>query len=433
MNSPKEVGVGIIGFGTVGRGTAASLVARRDEFAALAGADIRIAAVSRRSPVAADELPSGARYLADWHKVIASPDAHIVVETIGGTTTALEAVRAALAARKPVVTANKNLLAEHGDELFALARQCNVPLAMEGAVAGSVPILRAVAESLSGDRIVSVRGILNGTANYILTQMDRQRVPFEQALREAQQAGFAEADPAFDVDGIDARDKLCILARLAFNGRLRPQQIPTRGIRAIEPVDFDYARRLDSTIRLVASADTHGRQYDVAVRPWLVRRRSKLAMVDGAENAIIITGERAGTHMLQGRGAGGLATGVAVASDVFAIARRVAAGTLSFKAAPGFDSGSELSVADQPQAASWYLRLTVRDRPGIVARVAEVLARQAMNIDSIVQEPGMAHERLSFVITVEPALAATLDAAVAEINRMDFMVEPVLVLRIEKQ
>jgi homoserine dehydrogenase len=427
----KQIGVGIIGFGTVGRGTAASLVARGSEFAQLSGADVRVVAVSRRSPVAADELPGDAQYCADWRNVVASPDVQIIVETIGGTSIALEVVRAALAARKPVVTANKNLLAEHGDELFSLARRCDVLLAMEGAVAGSVPVLRALAESLSGDRILSLRGILNGTANYILTQMERERLPFEQALHEAQRAGLAEADPSFDIDGIDARDKLSILARLAFNGRVRPQQIPTRGIRAIAAVDFDYARRLSSTVRLVASAELHDGEYDLAVQPWLVRCESKLASVEGAENAVIITGERAGTHMLHGYGAGGLPTGVAVASDVLAIARRLASGTLRFQSVAGFDAAPELKLSNQPQAVPWYLRLTVRDRPGIVARVADALARHEMNIDAIVQEPGMSRERLSFVVTVEPALATSVAAALGEINRMDFMVEPVVLLRAE--
>ncbi|HZQ91154.1 MAG TPA: homoserine dehydrogenase [Terriglobales bacterium] len=426
----SHIGIGIAGYGTVGRGTADALAANAGAIAARTGVHIGVAAVCRRSAIVADELPRGARALTDWRELVAAPHVAIVVETIGGTGEARDLVRASLAAGKPVVTANKNLIAEHGDELFALARANNVPLAMEAAVAGAVPVLRAICESMSGDRLLSVRGILNGTANYILTQMESAALSFADALAEAQRAGYAEADPTLDVEGIDARDKLCILARLAFGGRLRPAQIATSGISRIAAVDLHYARRLGGTVRLIAAAERNGRGFELSVRPWLVDKHSMLAGVEGAHNAVLITGERAGAQMYYGRGAGGGPTGIAVASDVIEIARHVAAGTLAFKPCSAFQTCADLTPTPAPHPVSWYLRLTVRDRPGIVARVAEAIARQRINIDSVVQEPGMSKDRLSFVITVEPVSEPQVQRALEEINGLDFMLEPVLLLRI---
>ncbi|MGH7463338.1 MAG: ACT domain-containing protein, partial [Longimicrobiales bacterium] len=213
--------------------------------------------------------------------------------------------------------------------------------------------------------------------------------------------------------------------------RLTPSQIPTLGIRQITPVDIRYARRLDGVIRLVAVAERNGTGLELSVRPWLVSRRSMLAHVEDANNAVLLTGERGGTQMLYGCGAGGGPTGIAVASDVIEIAGQMAAGTLGFKPGAAFPVSQELEPCTKPRPASWYLRLTVCDRPGIVACVTAELARKGINIDSIVQEPNMSKDRLSFVITVEPVSEPDIQRAVDEIDRMDFMLEPVLLLRVE--
>lgn len=425
----RSVGVGIIGYGTVGRGTAEALVSSADAIAARTGTCVRIVAICRRSPISPDRLLVGARVFTDWRQIVEAGDVDIVVETLGGTDVARQVVRAALEAGRPVVTANKNLLAEYGDELFALARQKNLPIGIEATVAGAVPILRTICESMCGDRLLAVRGILNSTANYILTRMEREALSFQEALSQAQAAGYAEADPTLDIDGIDARDKLCILARLAFGGRLAPPQIATRSIREITPVDIQYGRRLEGTIRLVAAAERNGTGLELSVRPWLVSRRSLLAHVEGANNAVFVTGERGGTQMLYGCGAGGGPTGIAVASDVMEIAREMAAGRLAFKPTAAFSASEELVPCAKPRPRSWYLRLTVCDRPGIVACVAAAIARQGINIDCVVQESNMSKDRLSFVITVEPVSEPDVQAAVDEIDRMDFMLEPVLLLR----
>ncbi|HEX7958902.1 MAG TPA: homoserine dehydrogenase [Terriglobales bacterium] len=426
----KAVRVGIVGYGTVGQGAARIIASHAHDVHKRNDVCLTVSKVCRRTPIPSSDLPPGAQVVSDWKQVVHADDVDIVVETIGGTTVADQVVRASLESGKPVVTANKNLIAENGEKLFALAAQKNLPIGMEATVAGGIPILRVLSESMSGDRVQSVYGILNGTANYILTQMESTGARFDQALTEAQKGGYAEADPTFDIDGIDARDKLCILARLAFHARVSPADIATIGIRQISDVDMHYARRLRSKIRLVAMAERNHDGLDLSVRPWLVEDHSMLAKVEGVNNAVFLQGERVGTQMFLGRGAGGDPTGAAVVSDLIEIGGDMVAGRIATKALSGFTSWTDATLHAGRRAVSWYLRLTVSDRPGIIARVAEVLAEKEINIDSVFQEPHMSKERLSFVITVEPVLKATIQAAVKVINQFDFMKEPVLLLRI---
>jgi homoserine dehydrogenase len=222
--------VGIAGFGTVGRATAGIISEHANLIAQRSGVRLAVTAICRRSGVKPEDIPAGARALSDWNQLVTASDVDVTVETMGGTDEARQLVLASLKQRKPVVTANKNLVATHGDELFALAASQNLPIGFEASVAGGIPILRVIHESTAGDRIRAVHGILNWTSNYIPTQMESRGIEFEMALKEAQKAGYAEADPTFDIDGLDARDKLCILARMAFGGRLDVSIIPTYGI-----------------------------------------------------------------------------------------------------------------------------------------------------------------------------------------------------------
>lgn len=427
----KRVRVGIAGFGTVGRATAGIIEKHADLIEQRSGVRLVTTAVCRRSEMKREHIPAGARSSSDWRQLVNSEDVDVLVETMGGTEEALLLVRAGLKAGKPVVTANKNLLAGHGDELFALAMSCNLPIGFEASVAGGIPILRVIHESTAGDRLRAVHGILNGTANYILTQMESRGVEFEQALAEAQKAGYAEADPSFDIDGQDARDKLCILARMAFGGRLAVSKIPTYGIRQVRAIDIHSANRLDSTIRLVGSAEYTDCGLEVSVRPWLVGKRSMLAKVEDVNNAVFLLGDKIGMQMFYGRGAGGDATGAAVVSDLVEIARDLAAGHLGAKNVSGFLNSQDLEMCTKPRPVGWYLRLTVKDQRGIVARVAEVIAENDINIESLEQEPHLPKERLSFVITVQPVSEPIIRRAVDAINGFDFMVEPVLLLRVE--
>ncbi|MBV8477370.1 MAG: homoserine dehydrogenase [Acidobacteria bacterium] len=427
----QRIGVGVVGYGTVGRATAEIIAQHADLIERRSGVRLEITAVCRRSQVSPEEVPAGARTLSSWKQLVHDEEVDVLVETMGGVDEARQLLVEALTQGKPVVTANKNLLAHCGDELFRLAASRNLPIGFEASVAGGIPILRGIRESTAGDRLRAVRGILNGTANYILTQMESRGIEFAEALAEAQKAGYAEADPSFDIDGLDARDKLCILARMAFSGKLTVDQIPTCGIRRIRAIDFHTAGRLKSTIRLVGAAELTDGGLEISVRPWLVKHRSLLANVADVNNAIFLVGEHLGTLMFYGRGAGGGATGAAAVSDVIEIASDLAAGQLRAKQISGFLESHELRICSCPCPVGWYLRLTVQDQRGIVARVAEIIAGEDINIESVEQEPQMPKDRLSFVITVQPVSEPTINRALNIINAFDFMVEPVLLLRIE--
>lgn len=427
----KTVRIGIAGLGTVGHAVAAILQSHGHDIAQRCGAHVKVSVVCRRSTIAAAEIPEGAEAVQDWRQVAESPNVDLVVETMGGTGAARELAVAALEHGKPLITANKNLLAAHGEQLMRLANQQNLPLGFEAAVAGGIPVIRAIAEGTAADRLRAVYGILNGTANYILTRMEAEGAEFDAVLQEAQRLGYAEANPAADVDGIDARDKLAILARLAFGARVLPTSIPTSGIRGLGAVDMTYARQLRSVIRLVGAAEYSESGLALSVRPWLVDQRSMLAKVEGVNNAVFVEGERVGTQMFYGRGAGGDATAVAVLSDVMEIAGDWAAGRTSAKFAGGFLPTRDLLLCRVPPAVRWYLRLVIRDRTGVLARVALILAEHGINIDFVLQQPGMNKEQLPFVITVEPVSEPDLMRAVAAINATDAVLEPVLPLRMQ--
>jgi homoserine dehydrogenase len=425
----KLVRVGIVGYGTVGKATAEILAANAAEIEQRTdGVSVVVTRICRRSARESECGINGVKIVSDWREVTSAPDADIVVEAMGGTDVAGQVVRAALENGKAVVTANKALIALHGEELFALAREKNLPIGIEASVAGGVPVIRAISEALAADRITAIYGIVNGTSNYILTQMEQHGIEFADALEQAQEAGYAEADPSLDIDGLDARDKIAILARIAFGHPINAADIPVTGIRHVTATDFHYAHRLNSTIRLVASAERANGGIHIAVQPWLEPRDSMLAKVDGANNAIFIAGEKVGTQMLYGRGAGGGATGTAVLADVLQIARQIAHGQAARSALLGSGKAERLPVLPRPQPVSWFMRLTVHDKPGILARTAEAIANEGINIDSVIQEPHMPKDNLSFVITLEPTGERTVLGAVKTINAFEFMKEPVLLL-----
>jgi len=425
----QEIRIGIVGYGTVGRASAEILTSHAEEIRSRTGGlSITVARICRRTPAAAENGVNGIPVVSDWREVVSASDVDIVIEAIGGTSVAYNVVRASLEQGKAVVTANKALIAQHGEELFALARRKNLPVGIEASVAGGVPVIRAISEALAADRIKAVYGILNGTCNYILTQMEQRGIGFGEALEQAQAACYAEADPTLDIDGFDARDKIAILARIAFGHSINAAEIPVTGIRNITATDFHYAHRLNSTIRLVASAERTAEGIHIAVAPWLEPRDSMLAKVDGANNAIFIAGEKVGTQMLYGRGAGGNPTGAAVLSDVLDIAQQMARGHMAPTLLAGFQNAEPVRHSARLQPLSWFLRLTVKDQPGILARTAQAIANEDINIDSVIQEPHMPKDGLSFVITLEATRELTVRRAIQAINRFEFMKEPVLLL-----
>lgn len=404
--------VALVGFGTVGRSVARLLC----------GGDRRTLVLShvcnrRVERKVVDWTPPAVTWTSDFEEVLRS-DADVVVEVVGGLEPAADWIRQALEAGKSVVTANKQVMAHAGAELLRVAAERERHLLFEAAVAGGVPVIRAVREGLAGDRLQRVLGVLNGTCNYVLTRMEADGASFDDALREAQERGYAEADPTADVDGADAQAKLAILAAVGLERRVAAETIPLRSIRPVEPVDFTYARRLDCTIRQVSRAELldGGGALTASVQPMLVPAASPLARAEGSQNVVVVHGAHGGETAFRGFGAGGDPTAVAVVSDLEAVAR---AGPV----AACWRSAADARVAadfDAPQ----YLRFVIVDRPGIIAALAGVFVRHGLNVDSVLQEPGWPKTALPFVVTLEPCGSEAVQAALAEIEAFDFHARP---------
>ena len=406
----EVIKVALVGFGTVGRSVARILLTR------FAG-QFSVTQICNRNHEAkkVDWVPGEVEWTDSLNDVIES-DAEVVFELMGGIDPAEQLVTRALRARKSVVTANKQLIARCGPELVRLAREHGVNLLYGASVAGGIPVLDGIQHGLSGDRIRKIEGILNGTCNLILSQMQATGASFEDALKEAQAKGFAEADPTEDVDGLDARAKLTILARAAFESDVLPTQLFANSIRTIEGVDFDYANDLGCTIRQISRAQLEGDHLYAGVQPTLVSKTSPLGLSVGGQNLVVTTGEFGGNTVFAGAGAGGDPTAVAVVSDLLWIARHQRRAE-----AAASNEAKKLKVSGDFKSAH-YLRFKVQDRPGIIATLAQSLATHGINIDAVFQRPGYPKLALPFVITLEPCSAQVLKAAMDEIKQLDFHV-----------
>jgi homoserine dehydrogenase len=360
----------------------------------------------------------------DSPETIINSDAAIVIELVGGIRPAYEWVKAALQSGKSVVTANKQLMAHHGAELIDLARAKGLEVRFEASVAGGIPVLRALQEGLAGDRLVEVRGILNGTCAYILSRMQSEPISFDDALAEAQKAGYAEADPSEDLDGADAAAKLAIIAAVGLRRPVRVSDIATKSIRPIESVDFMYARELGCTIRQIAraSAEDNGAVF-AAVRPALVPLSSGFGRVEGSQNLVSVRGVFGGETSFFGSGAGGSPTAVAVVSDVLSVAGRG-------PVAPSSSLPTEYHQVRGDFTAPHYVRFTVNDKPGILAAITNAYAKYGINIEGVLQLPKFRRDRLPFVTTLEECPESVLDRALAEVARSDYHVQPPLSLPI---
>ena len=410
--------VALMGFGTVGQSVARILCS--GEVPQVQLTHIFNRDVGRKR---VDWVPESVTWTASPDDIINS-DASIVIEVVGGIRPAYEWVKAALQANKSVVTANKQLMAHHGAELLDIARSRGLEVRFEASVAGGIPVLRALQEGLAGDRLVEVRGILNGTCAYILSRMQAESISFADALSEAQKAGYAEADPSEDLDGADAAAKLAIIAAVGLRRPVRVGDIATRSIRPIESVDFMYARELGCTIRQVAraSAEDNGEVF-AAVRPALVPLSSNFGRVEGSQNLVTVRGIFGGETSFSGSGAGGSPTAVAVVSDVLSVAGR---GQLS----PGKGEPAAYHKVRGDFVAPHYVRFTVNDKPGILAAITNAYAKYGINIEGVLQLPKFRRDRLPFVTTLEECPESVLDRALAEVARSDYHVQPPLALPI---
>ena len=407
--------VAIVGFGTVGS-SVARILSRR----ALPGLHLTHVFNRNVHRKKVDWLPSNVQWTDNIQDILAS-DANVVVEVVGGLKPAGDWIRKALAAGKSVVTANKQLISRSGPELENLARVHQCYLAYGASVAGGVPVISGLEEGLAGDELFRIYGILNGTCNYILSQIEMGGVSFAAALSQAQELGYAEADPSEDVDGLDARAKLAILVRMGLHSTVSPDKIACRTISTVEALDFNYARYLDCTIRQIAWAQLESNKIFATVQPALVPMMSPLARVEGSRNLVTATGKFGGETVFGGHGAGGNPTAVAIVSDIIAIARAKKGGMNGF---------AHMKVSDHKVSSDFttrhYLRFKVEDRPGIIAAISTVLSEYGINIDSVLQKPGFSKSSLPFVITLEACKASLVAEALHQIARLDFLVEPCL-------
>ena len=429
--------LGIVGLGNVGRGTLrilhdnAALIERK------LGFPLVVKAVCSRSvltspPEEAQLFPDALR-TADWKEVANHPEVHIVAELVGGTAAAAQIIESTIAAGKSFVTANKELMADRGAEIWEKAIDARICLAMEASVAGGIPIHSVLREGISGDRVAALMGILNGTSNFILTEMEKRGDSLETVLKEAQDLGYAEADPTADVDGYDAQSKLAILAALAFGVKITPSDIHREGIRRIRDIDFAYAARLGQTVRLVAAAEQTDRGLLLSVRPALIPRDTILAHVQGSYNAIWVRGVHGEDTFYYGRGAGPTPTGVAVVSDLMRVAREIVNGSperVSPFAHPDLEAHAPVPIESQVRAH--YLRFRVKDQPGIIASLASILADAGISLDAVLQEPSHNKADLPFVITIEPTEEGALRQAVRKMEGLGFLVDQPVTLPLEQ-
>jgi homoserine dehydrogenase len=426
----RPLSVALAGLGTVGGGVLAMLRENADLVAARAGRPIAVVAVAARDRTRERGMSlSGLRWYDDAVAMAADPIAEVVVEAIGGAEGPARAVvEAAIAAGKPVVTANKALLAVHGAALAAQAERAGMPLAFEAAVAGGIPVIKALREGLAGNRITRLAGILNGTCNYILTVMRERGREFAEVLGEAQRLGYAEADPSFDVDGIDAAHKLAILAALAFGRPVAFADVHVEGIRRVCALDIAFARELGYRIKLLGIAQHLPAGIAARVHPCMVPEASPLAAVDGVFNAVEAEGDFAGRIMLEGRGAGARPTASAVVADLIDIARR------RFTPVWGAQSGALTDAPSVPMHAhvgAYYLRLMVVDRPGVIADVTAVLRDARISLESMLQRGRSPGEAVPVVLVTHETTESAMREALDRIATLPTVLEDPAMIRIE--
>ncbi len=430
----EHIGIGVIGFGTVGAGTVRILIENRNLIHDRTGLYLDVRKIADLDLETDRGIPVDPQILTrDAHALIADPGVDVVVELIGGYEPAATFIREALNAGKYVVTANKALLATRGWELFETAEKNGVSLAFEASVGGGIPILRSLREGLCANHFYSIHGILNGTANYILTQMSEEGVDFEVALAEAQRKGYAETDPSFDVDGIDTAHKIAILCSMAYGVRVPFEVISVRGIRAIRKIDVHHARELGLVIKLLAVGRWEDDTLEIRVHPVMIPESHLLAKVRGVYNAVHVIGDFVGSTLYYGKGAGMLPTGSAVVSDIVSIARQLARG-LAYEVPPlGYPLSAfrEAVIRDASEIrGAYYLRMMTVDRPGVLSKISGILGENGISLASVIQK-GEGEEPVAIVMVTHETTWGRINKALETIDRLDVVLEPTLALHIE--
>ena len=433
----KPINVGLLGIGTVGGGTFTVLQRNQEEITRRAGRPIRISVVADKNLELAKQVTAGAcRLTDDAFAVVADPEVDIVVELIGGCGVARELVLKAIGNGKHVVTANKALLALHGNEIFAAAQKRGVMVAFEAAVAGGIPIIKALREGLTANRIEWIAGIINGTTNFILSEMRDKGLPFEAVLKEAQRLGYAEADPTFDVEGVDAAHKLTIMSAIAFGIPMQFDKAHVEGISKLQAEDIKYAEQLGSRIKLLGLTKRKPEGVELRVHPTLIPAKRLIANVEGAMNAVLVKGDAVGATLYYGKGAGAEPTASAVIADLVDVTRMQTADPehrvphLAFQP----DAVKAIPVLAMGEVeTSYYLRMRVEDRPGVLAEITRILADQQISIDAMIQrEPAEGEEQTDIIMLTHQTREKNADAAIARIEALPVVKGRVVRLRLEE-
>ena len=428
----KTINVGLIGFGTVGSGLAEVLLSQHERLVQRSGLSVRLAKVA---DINISELPpqfSETALTGDAADLINDPDIDIVVELIGGIQPAKTFVMDAIAAGKHVVTANKALLSQEGKEIFAAAAAQGVEVGFEASVGGGIPVIKSLKEGLVANKILSIMGIMNGTANYILTRMTDEGIKFDAVLKDAQELGFAEADPTYDVEGIDTAHKLAILMTMAYGMNITHNEIATEGISQVEPMDIEFAREFGCRIKLLAISRNHGDHVEARVHPTMVPESHLLASINGAYNAIHFTGDTVGNVLLYGPGAGKMPTGSAVAADVMDIARDIRSGSVGRVPSLSYLPGEIRDIKITPMeelSCPWYFRMSTRDEPGVLAAIAGILSSHGISIESVIQKGRQESGPVSIVISTHTARESSVLDALTEIDGLDVVSAPTVKIR----
>jgi len=431
----SSIAVGMVGFGTVGAGVAKILLNNAALIRRRVGVPVELVRIADLDTTRDRGvlLPPGV-LTADLRQVLDDPSIDIVLELIGGYDAAKRLILEAVAKGKQVVTANKALLAVHGEEIFEAASRRRVDLGFEASVGGGIPVIRALTQGLAGNTLLSMYGIINGTSNYILSRMTREGQRFDTVLADAQKAGYAEADPTFDVAGIDSAHKLTIMVTLAYGSPVNFKEIFTEGITHLTPLDIAYAHEFGYTIKLLGIAKLHENDVEARVHPTMIPSDSPVAGVDGVYNAIQLVGDSVGDIVLYGQGAGSLPTGSAVVSDVIDIARNLLSGASGRVPAASFqrDERRPLRIRPMEEITSlYYLRFMVVDRPGVLSQIAGVLGTHGISISSVIQKGRKEGQTVPVVIMTHAAREREVQTALQDINRMSFISEPTTLIRVE--
>jgi homoserine dehydrogenase len=429
----KEIHVGIIGFGTVGKGLAYTLLGQQERLLQKTGITFSLDTVA---DIALPGLPkefSTTRLTNDANEILGDPKIDIVVELIGGMEPAKSFIMKAIASGKHVVTANKALLSVHGREIFRAAAEKNVEVGFEASVGGGIPVIKALKEGLVANRINYIKGIMNGTANYILSQMTDHGTPFAEVLQEAQRLGYAEADPTYDVEGIDTAHKLAILMTIAYGQHVKLDDITVEGISNIQPIDIRFAKKFGFRIKLLAISRNHGDSVEARVHPTMVPENHLLATINGPFNGIQFQGDTVGDVLLYGQGAGMMPTGSAVAADVVDIGRNIAGGCINRVPALSFRPehiGEPTITPMSHLVCPYYFRVTALDRPGVLSMITGIFGKHGISIQSMMQDGRDIEEPVFIVFRTHRATEDAVVKAIAEIDALEVCSAPTVKIRI---